>query len=153
MMGKRMNAIEHYSDVVKKLHDHGIGVHGSFIFGYDHDDISVFDNVLEFTRKVKLDAAFMPVLTPFPGTGIYDTLEAEGRILSRDWSMYDMEHVVFAPKNMTPEELQAGHDRANREFYSVGNIFTRIGNLRRSLWIFGPMNIDLRRAWRKKRYL
>jgi radical SAM superfamily enzyme YgiQ (UPF0313 family) len=150
MMGKRMNAIERYADVVSKLHDHGIGVHGSFIFGYDHDDKSVFDTVLDFTRKVRLDAAFMPVLTPFPGTGIYRQLEEEGRILNRDWSLYDMEHVVFRPKNMTPEELQAGHDRANRDFYSAGSILRRIGRLRRSLWIFGPMNWDLRQAWRAK---
>lgn len=150
MMGKRMNAIEKYAGVVSKLHDHGIGVHGSFIFGYDHDDSSVFDTVLDFTRKVRLDAAFMPVLTPFPGTGIYAKLEEEGRIISRDWSLYDMEHVVFRPKNMTPEELQQGHDRANRDFYSAGSILRRIGRLRRSLWIFGPMNWDLRQAWRAK---
>jgi len=150
LMGKRMNTIDRYADVVSRLHDHGIGVHGSFIFGYDHDDAGVFDRVLDFTRKVRLDAAFMPVLTPFPGTEIYKSLEAEGRIINRDWSLYDMEHVVFRPKNMTVDELQAGHDRANREFYSGMNILRRIGNLRRSLWIFGPMNWDLRQAWRSK---
>jgi len=150
MMGKKMNAIEKYRDVISKLHDHGIGVHGSFILGYDHDDTTVFDNLLDFTRGVRLDAAFMPVLTPFPGTEIYKQLEAEGRIINRDWSLYDMEHVVFKPKKMTPEQLQEGHDRTNREFYSASNIFSRIGNLRRSLWIFGPMNWDLRQAWRKK---
>src|SRR5512143_4049724 len=152
MMGKRMNTADKYKDVISRLHDHGIGVHGSFIFGYDHDDAGVFDRVLDFTRKVRMDAAFMPVLTPFPGTGIYQKLEEEGRILSRDWSRYDMEHVVFVPKNMTPEELQAGHDRANREYYTASNILRRIGNLRRSLWIFGPMNWDLRNAWRRKAY-
>ncbi len=150
LMGKRMNAIEAYADVVKKLHDNGIGVHGSFIFGYDHDKKSVFDDILDFTRKVRLDAAFMPVLTPFPGTQIRKRLEEEGRILSNDWSLYDMEHVVFRPRGMTPEELQEGHDRANREFYSASNIFRRIGRLHRSLWIFAPMNWDLRRAWTRK---
>lgn len=150
MMGKKMNALETYSDVISKIHDHGIGVHGSFIFGYDHDDEGVFDRVLDFTRKVRLDAAFMPVLTPFPGTGIYKQLEAEGRIINRDWSLYDMEHVVFKPKKMSPEKLQEGHDRANREFYSYSNIWKRIGTLRRSLWIFAPMNWDLRQAWNKK---
>lgn len=150
MMGKRMNAIGSYGEVISRLHDHGIGVHGSFILGYDHDDGSVFDRLLDFTRKVRLDAAFMPVLTPFPGTEIYRQLESEGRILSRDWSLYDMEHVVFKPGKMTPDELQAGHDRVNREFYSAWNILRRIGIPRRSLWIFGPMNWDLRQAWRAK---
>ncbi len=150
MMGKKMNAIEKYKDVISKLHDHGIGVHGSFILGYDHDDASVFDRLLDFTRNVRLDAAFMPVLTPFPGTEIHKQLESEGRIINRDWSLYDMEHVVFRPKKMTPEELQEGHDRTNREFYSASNILRRIGTLRRSLWIFGPMNLDLRQAWRNK---
>lgn len=153
LMGKKMNTLDKYREVISRLHDHGIGVHGSFIFGYDHDDVSVFDKVLDFTREVRLDAAFMPVLTPFPGTGIYDRLEEEGRIINRDWSLYDMEHVVFRPKNMTPEQLQEGHDRANREFYSASNIFRRIGRPRRSLWIFGPMNWDLRQAWRNKKYV
>jgi len=152
LMGKRMNAIDAYKEVISRLHDHGIGVHGSFIFGYDHDDESVFDRVLDFTVKAKLDAAFMPVLTPFPGTVIRQQLLDEGRVLTDDWSMYDMEHVVFKPKLMSPERLQEGHDYVNREFYSSSNILRRIGRLNRSLWIFGPMNWDLRRAWRRKDY-
>ena len=91
----------------------------------------------------------MPVLTPFPGTEIYKQMEAEGRIIERDWSKYDMEHVVYKPKGMTPEELQQGHDWANSRFYSYPSILKRIGNLRRSLWVFGPMNWDLRKAWKK----
>jgi radical SAM superfamily enzyme YgiQ (UPF0313 family) len=153
LMGKKMNAIEAYTEVISKLHDHGIGVHGSFIFGYDHDDESVFDRVLDFTVKAKLDAAFMPVLTPFPGTLIREQLLQEGRVLTDDWSLYDMEHVVFKPKLISPERLQAGHDYVNQEFYSASNILKRIGRLNRSLWIFGPMNWDLRRAWRRKKYL
>ena len=76
-------------------------------------------------------------------------MEAEGRIIERDWSKYDMEHVVYKPKGMTPEELQQGHDWANSRFYSYPSILKRIGNLRRSLIVFGPMNWDLRKAWKK----
>jgi radical SAM superfamily enzyme YgiQ (UPF0313 family) len=149
LMGKPFNKIQKYKDIISKLHDHGIGVHGSFIFGYDYDDKGVFERIVSFAEDARLDAAFMPVLTPFPGTEIYKQMEAEGRIIERDWSKYDMEHVVYKPKGMTPEELQQGHDWANSRFYSYPSILKRIGNLRRSLMVFGPMNWDLRKAWKK----
>ncbi len=149
LMGKPFNKIQKYKDIIAKIHGHGIGVHGSFIFGYDYDDKGVFERLVKFTEDVRLDAAFMPVLTPFPGTEIYRRMEAEGRIIERDWAKYDMEHVVYKPKGMTAEELQEGHDWANKRFYSYPSILKRIGNLRRSLMVFGPMNWDLRKAWRK----
>lgn len=152
LMGKRINRIEAYERGIQKLHDAGIGVYASFVFGYDYDDSSVFDEFLEFAERNRIDGAFLPILTPFPGTRIYRRLKQEGRIITEDWSKYDMATVVFRPKRMTIDELQEGFWMVNRSFYSIPSMIKRIFNpfhLRRSLIIFGPMNLGLWPAVKK----
>jgi len=152
LMGKRINRIEAYERGIQRLHDAGIGVYASFVFGYDYDDPSVFDQFLEFSERNRIEGAFLPILTPFPGTRIYQRLKQEGRILTEDWSKYDMATVVFQPKRMTMEELQEGFWRVNRSFYSIPSVLKRLFNpfhLRRSLMIFGPMNLGLWPAVKK----
>jgi len=152
LMGKRINHVGAYERGIQKLHDAGIGVYASFVFGYDYDDPAVFDEFLEFAERNRIEGAFLPVLTPFPGTRIYQRLKQEGRLLTEDWSKYDMATVVFQPKRMTVEELQEGFWKVNRSFYSVPSILKRIFNpfhLKRSLIIFGPMNLGLWPAVKK----
>jgi len=152
LMGKRINRIEAYERGVQRLHDAGIGVYGSFVFGYDYDDPSVFDDFLEFAERNQMEGAFLPLLTPFPGTRIYQRLKQEARLLTEDWSKYDMATVVFQPKRMTVEELQEGFWKVNRSFYSLPSMLKRIFNpfhIRRSLIIFGPMNLGLWPAVKK----
>lgn len=152
LIGKQINRIEGYERGIKRLHDAGIGVYASFVFGYDYDDPSVFDEFLEFAERNRIDGAFLPILTPFPGTRIYRRLHQEERLLTQDWSKYDMATVVFRPKRMTAEELQEGFWEVNRSFYSIPSMLKRIFNLfhlRRSLIIFGPMNLGLWPAVKK----
>ena len=152
LMGKRINRVEAYEKGIRRLHDAGIGVYASFVFGYDYDDVSVFDQFLEFAERTRIDGAFLPVLTPFPGTRIHQRLKQENRLLTEDWSKYDMATVVFKPKRMTVEQLQEGFWKVNRSFYSPSSILKRIFNpfsLRRSLIIFGPMNLGLWPAVRR----
>jgi radical SAM superfamily enzyme YgiQ (UPF0313 family) len=152
LMGKRTNKVERYEAGIKRLHDHGIGVHASFVFGYDYDDPSVFENFITFANRNRIDGAFLPLLTPFPGTRIHQRLKKEGRILTEDWSKYDMATVVFQPKGMTIEQLQQGFWLVNKEFYSLRSMARRIFRpfaVRRSLIIFGPMNIGHWPAVRK----
>jgi radical SAM superfamily enzyme YgiQ (UPF0313 family) len=152
LMGKRINRVEMYGKGIQRLHDAGIGVYGSFVFGYDYDDASVFDEFMEFAEANRIEGAFLPILTPFPGTRIYQRLKQEERLLTEDWSKYDMATVVFRPKRMTIEELQEGFWKVNRSFYSVPSILKRIFNpfhLRRSFIIFGPMNLGLWPAVKK----
>lgn len=152
LMGKQINRIEAYGKGIQRLHDAGIGVYGSFVFGYDYDDPSVFDEFLEFAERNRIEGAFLPILTPFPGTRIYQRLKQEGRILTEDWSKYDMATVVFQPKRMTVQELQEGFWKVNRSFYSISSVLKRIFNpfhIRRSLIIFGPMNLGLWPAVKK----
>src|SRR5262249_34335935 len=87
-----------YAEVVKKLHDHGIGIQGCFVFGFDTDDESVFERTAEFVDRAKIDLPRYAVATPFPNTALYRRLESEGRLLHKNWALYDVEHVVFQPK-------------------------------------------------------
>jgi radical SAM superfamily enzyme YgiQ (UPF0313 family) len=152
LMGKQINRIEAYEKGIRHLHDAGIGVYASFVFGYDYDDASVFDEFVEFAERNRIEGAFLPILTPFPGTRIHQRLKREGRLLTDDWSKYDMATVVFRPKRMSVEELQEGFWKVNRSFYSLPSMLKRIFNpfhLRRSLIIFGPMNLGLWPAVKK----
>ena len=153
MMGKRHNRVDFYEECIRRIHEHGIGVYGSFVFGYDHDTVDVFDHFLEFANRTCLDGAFLPVLTPFPGTRVYQRLKAEGRILTEDWGRYDMATVVYRPRGMSVDQLQEGFWRVNKGFYSLPSIFRRLlrpGSIRRrSHIIFMPMNFGHIPAVRK----
>jgi radical SAM superfamily enzyme YgiQ (UPF0313 family) len=152
LMGKKTNKVERYEAGIKRLHDYGIGVHASFVFGYDYDDPSVFEKFISFANRNRIDGAFLPLLTPFPGTRIHQRLKKEGRIITEDWSKYDMATAVFRPKGMTIEQLQQGFWWVNKEFYSLRSMTRRIFQpfaIRRSLIIFGPMNIGHWPAVRK----
>ena len=148
-MGKSFNRVEAYRDRIKNIHDHGIGIQGSFIFGNDGDTPTVFEDTVRFTTENRLDAALFSILTPFPGTRLYHQMHSEGRILSYDWSRYDMNHVVFEPRGMSPQQLQQGFHWAYRRLYSWSSITRRLLGIRPNLQLFGPQNIGFRRAWQQ----
>jgi radical SAM superfamily enzyme YgiQ (UPF0313 family) len=149
MMGKKTSLGISPVEGVKKFHGHGIGILGSFILGYDHDTPEVFEKTLDFCHQTKIDGALFPILTPYPGTPLRERLKKEGRILTDQWDLYDMEHVTFIPKRMDPEKLQEGFEWLNSSFLSWGSIFRRLFKIHRSLQIFGPMNIGFRKAWKR----
>lgn len=148
-MGKSMNRADDYKEAIKMIHDHGIGIQGSFIFGTDFDDKSVFSDVLRFIEKTHLEAVLFSVLTPFPGTRVYETLLRENRIIDTDWEKYDMNHVVFRPKKMTPKELQDGFNWAYRKLYGHRSILIRLFPFNRNSLFYGVQNYGFRQAWKK----
>jgi radical SAM superfamily enzyme YgiQ (UPF0313 family) len=148
-IGKKPNRPDNYTEAVKKLHDHGIGIDGSFVFGFDTDDADVFDRTVEFVLKAKLEVAYFSILTPYPGTRLHKRLVGEGRILSRDWSLYDANHVVFKPKTLTPDQLLGGYHRAFKEVYSIPSIFKRLWGTTSWKNLFYPMNIGFRQGVNK----
>jgi radical SAM superfamily enzyme YgiQ (UPF0313 family) len=123
---KHFHDADRYGEYVKKLHDHGIGIQGCFVYGFDDEDESVFERTVEFVDKVKIDLPRYAVATPFPGTPLYRRLEEQGRLLHRKWSLYDVEHVVFEPKLMTPERLQEGLQWSWEQSYSWPSFFRRL---------------------------
>jgi len=122
---KKINKAKDFDWAIKRLHDHGIGVIPGVVFGYDNDTPAIFDQTLDFLLKTNADALQATILTPFPGTPLYEEMNQQGRITDRDWSHYDFSHVVFEPLRMSAAQLRAGHDRVLTQFYSLKNASRR----------------------------
>ena len=123
---KGFNRPEDYAELVSTLHRRGIAVQGCFTFGMDGDEPDVFERTARFATDARIDLPRFAIVTPFPGTPLHQRLSNEGRILTRDWSLYDGQHVVFQPKRMSVAELQAGTERAWRLAYGWRSIWTRL---------------------------
>lgn len=123
-----------YADIIKKLHDHGIGVEGTFIFGFDHDDEGVFERTVEFCERTRLNVAQFSVLTPLPGTQLFERFRAEGRLLYepwndyRHWAKFNLFEVVIRPRRMSPERLAEGLRWTYRTFYSLPSLVRRFSH-------------------------
>jgi radical SAM superfamily enzyme YgiQ (UPF0313 family) len=122
---KRAPRAEDYARRVGILRDHGIQVNGSFVLGFDGDGKDTFATMADWIEANRLECATFHILTPYPGTPLFRQLEAEGRLLHRDWDKYDTAHVVFRPKQMTPEELLLGYDWLYRRLFSHESIWRR----------------------------
>jgi radical SAM superfamily enzyme YgiQ (UPF0313 family) len=114
-----------YARRVKIFHDHGIAVNGSFVVGFDDDGPEVFARTAEWIEAQRLACATFHILTPYPGTPFFRELEAQGRLLHRDWSKYDTAHVVFRPRRMTPEQLELGYDWLYRRLFAPASVWRR----------------------------
>jgi radical SAM superfamily enzyme YgiQ (UPF0313 family) len=119
---KYHNLNRDYNAAIRRLHDLGVMINGSFVFGMDEDDEAVFDRTVEWAVEQGVETATFHILTPYPGTPLYDRMAAQGRITTRDWDLYDTRHAVFRPAKMTAEALEAGYWRAYREFYRWDSI-------------------------------
>ncbi len=123
---KGFNAPGKFKEVVAAFHRHGIAIQGAFVFGLDHDAPDVFLKTARFAVDAKIDLPRFAVLTPFPGTALHRRLEQEGRILTRNWELYDAQHVVFQPARMSVEELQRGAQAAWKYAYRYRSIARRL---------------------------
>lgn len=141
---KGFNDPELYASLVDKLHRRGVAIQGTFVFGMDDDDHAVFERTVRFCVDAAIDLPRFAIQTPFPGTELFQRLEREGRILTRDWALYDGQHVVYQPKKLTPRELQEGHEWAWKEVYSLRNIARRLARSRQMLQIAIPANLGYR---------
>ncbi len=129
-MRKAFNKIDQMEDAFKKIKKMGILIHASMIFGFDNDTKEIFNETVRFLIKNKVSTVSFNVLTPYPGTKIYEDLKNENRLTTTDWRYYDHNTVVFKPKNMTPYELQMGKINARKKFYSITSVLRRFpGNL------------------------
>lgn len=122
---KRTPRARDYARRVQLLHENGIQVNGSFVLGFDEDRRDAFATLAGWIEDNRLECATFHILTPYPGTPLFRQMEAEGRILHRDWARYDTAHVVFRPRHMSPEELQLGYDWLYRRLFSLPSIWRR----------------------------
>jgi radical SAM superfamily enzyme YgiQ (UPF0313 family) len=123
--GKKSPPAEDYARRVKIFHRYGVQVNGSFVFGFDHDQPDVFEKTVAWIEANRLECATFHILTPYPGTPLFARLEAEGRVLHKDWSRYDTGHVVFQPRHLTVEQLAEGYSWCYRRLFSHGSIWQR----------------------------
>ena len=132
---KLQNLSKDYVAAVERLHSLGIMINGSFVFGLDHDDKDVFRRTVEWGIEHSITTATFHILTPYPGTRLFQQMERDGRITSYDWSQYDTRTVVYKTIGLTAEELKLGYNWAYKEFYSWSNIFraSLFGQLNRML--------------------
>lgn len=114
-----------YARRVRILHDHGIQVNGSFVLGFDHDRADVFEKTVSWIEENRLECATFHILTPYPGTPLFKQMEADGRLLHKDWSRYDTANVLFRPRHMSPEELAVGYAWCYERLFSHRSIWRR----------------------------
>jgi len=141
---KRFNSSVSYRDIIADLHSLGISIQGCFVFGMDHDTRDVFDNTVEFAIDAGIDLPRFAILTPFPGTPIYERMMRQQRILTQDWELYDGQHVVFQPRNMSVRELADGHEQAWKKVYRWSAIAKRLYRARN----FRPLALSVNLGYR-----
>jgi len=122
---KRSPRAVEFADRIGVFRDVGIQVNASFVFGFDHDRPDIFDRTVAFVEDNRLECATFHILTPYPGTPLFDDLDRAGRLLHRDWSLYDTAHAVFRPRHMGPEELEEGYARVYERLFSHASIWRR----------------------------
>ena len=124
--GKGFIKTDRAKALIQRLHDNNVIVDSCLLFGFDQHDHSIFNETIAFVDDVQLDVMHPNYITPFPGTRFYKQLDKEGRLLTRDWNDYDCSHVVFQPKNMTPQELEDGVYYVHKALNSMGRRFGRM---------------------------
>ena len=148
-MGKKINVVGEYKDIIRKVHTYGIAVHGFFIFGLDDDNEDIFERTLHFAQEMRLESAQFAWPVPYPGTVLCESMERAGRIVTKDWSEYEST-LVLEPNKMSREALQQGRDWAWRKFYALPSIWRRLGVIRRHSVILWILNLYYRSFWRRK---
>ena len=140
---KGFNRPEEYARLIQRIHAHGIAVQAGIVFGFDNDTESIFEETLDFLEQAGVQNATFNILTPYPGTPLFTRLEAEGRILTRDWRLYNgRADVVYQPKHMSAETLLDGYRYANRRFYSAASMARRLSRSPVGLWWTLPLNLS-----------
>ena len=144
LMKKGFNTPAEYRAITDELHQYGITLMACFTFGLDHDTTDVFMETARFAVEASIDLPRYAIVTPFPGTALYQRLDAEGRIITRNWDLYDAQHVVFQPKLMSPAQLYEGHEKAWKYTYSISNMARRFLGSRIQVPVWWVTNIGYR---------
>ena len=151
-VSKAFNRVDQYARAIERIHAHGMSVQAGIVFGFDHDTEPVFEETVEFLESSGVQNATFNILTPFPGTRLFRRLDAEGRILTYDWSKYNgRADVVFQPRYMSPSALLEGYQRAQARFYSWGSIRRRLSRSPVQLVWTLPLNLAYAFALRYRR--
>ncbi len=144
---KWQNRHRNYREAVRRLHDCGVMINASFVFGMDADDRDVFMRTVDWAVAQGIETATFHILTPYPGTALWRKLNEQGRITTTNWDLYDTRHCVFEPFNLTATELEAGYWKAYEQFYGWSNIWSSANTETR--WIGKLRHLAYTGAWKK----
>jgi radical SAM superfamily enzyme YgiQ (UPF0313 family) len=144
---KYQNLNRDYNAAIRRLHGLGVMVNGSFVFGMDSDDHTVFDRTVEWAIAQGIETATFHILTPYPSTALYQRMAAQRRLLHSRWDLYDTRHVVYQPANISPADLEEGYWRAYKDFYRWGSILK--GAWAKEAWPERLRHIAYAGGWKK----
>ncbi len=144
-MHKSIKEIGKVEEAIKMVKDLGIHFHASMIFGFDDDTKAVFPETLDFLQRNNISTVSFNILTPYPGTRVYEQFKKEGRLLTANWKYYDHATVVFKPKHMTPYELQEGKTWVKKEFSKISSILKRFPQNMSHPLLYLAMNLATRK--------
>jgi radical SAM superfamily enzyme YgiQ (UPF0313 family) len=144
---KLQNLNQDYAAAIRRLHDLGVMVNGSFVFGMDDDDEGVFERTVQWAIEQGIETATFHILTPYPGTALYQRMTDQGRMLHHNWDLYDTRHTVFRPARMSPQALEDGYWRAYRDFYRWGAIIQ--GAWSKQTWQGRARHLAYAAGWKK----
>lgn len=145
-MKKSFAGLRDLAAAIRRIQKSGIRFHASVVFGFDTDDRDIFDATFDFLLTAGVHSVTFNILTPYPGTAVYDNLKAQGRLFSEDWQHYDHTTVVFQPTNMTPLELAEGHLRVRKAFYTWKSILHRLKRHLDHPFLYTALNLGFRSA-------
>jgi len=150
-VNKGFNRVDEYYRLIERVHSYGIAVQVGMVFGFDSDTPEIFAETIDFLERAGVQNGTFNILTPFPGTRLFQKLEDEGRILTRDWRKYNSRrNVVYLPKQMSVNELLAGFRYVNERFYSIQSIVRRLSRSSVQLWWTLPLNLAYSYRWQTK---
>ncbi|HCL03817.1 MAG TPA: B12-binding domain-containing radical SAM protein [Lachnoclostridium phytofermentans] len=142
---KKQNVVNKYEELVNAIHSRGIMINASFVFGLDSDTSEIFQSTLDWIVLHKIETVTSHILTPYPGTALYERMKSEGRIITSDLSLYNTAHVVFTPTKMTEEELYQGYLWIYRKVYSFKNIIMRMPKSKNQILPYLAFNLFYRK--------
>lgn len=117
-VNKKVNQVDQFAETLQMIHDHGIGVQGYFMFGFDHDKPDGFEKTAQFIIENHIEMPVFFICTPYPGTSYYNQLNSQGRIFNRNWARYDAHNLVINMRGMSNEELKEGFLYMHERVYS-----------------------------------
>jgi radical SAM superfamily enzyme YgiQ (UPF0313 family) len=144
---KYQNLNRDYNAAIRLLHDLGVMINGSFVYGMDQDDVGVFDRTVEWAVSQGIETATFHILTPYPGTALYQRMQADHRLVTDNWDLYDTRHVVYKPALLTPDQLESGYWYSYEQFYRWSNIFK--GAWSKEDWLSRMRHVAYAGGWKK----
>lgn len=144
---EKKQTIEEIVRAIRSFRKRKIKIHGMFVLGSDNDNRKTIWETVRFAKRQKIDTLQMSILTPFPGTKVYEDLEREGRIFTKDWSLYDGQHIVFKPKLLSARELQVNIVKAYSKFYAITRSLSLFIRFRFRNALFNLMGCSIVREW------